>query len=232
LVGSRLLSRSGAQLYARDRFHKGRPLLEVMSEHGTSFRNALEAFDRVDLYANAVKDTSGGLSLSPYFPLLADKYAQRTVPFPTAAITTHDPFAYAMQKARERKAYDPAADIDLRDGGLEVVLNPKYSPLISEVRAVDPPSQDDDDDKRRRRSHRCWRPPRLFVPLFFADSDSVLGLGGLCDEGFYEKMIRKVFSGAPCGSSSLEPLPTCRMRGHPEQRILRSSLYVDRPEES
>jgi hypothetical protein len=54
--GSNLLSRSGRQMYARDRFHDGKPLLEVMSEPGSSFHAALVAFERIEIYANAFQD--------------------------------------------------------------------------------------------------------------------------------------------------------------------------------
>jgi hypothetical protein len=169
LVGSRLLSRSGAQMYARDRFHDGKPLLELMSEHGTSFRNALEAFERVEVYANAVMDRSVCFSLFTCdLVILTTFFVNRTVPFPSAAIVAHDPFAYARHKAAKRNhldVSDPDAEIDLRDGGLEVVCYPEYASLISELRIVDPPPPSDSTESKSgpRGRKRRWR-LKLCVP--------------------------------------------------------------------
>uniref|UniRef100_A0A0K3C7C1 BY PROTMAP: gi/342321440/gb/EGU13374.1/ ADP-ribose pyrophosphatase [Rhodotorula glutinis ATCC 204091] n=1 Tax=Rhodotorula toruloides TaxID=5286 RepID=A0A0K3C7C1_RHOTO len=100
-LGGRLLSRTGRQLYERDRFlplrfageleKKGArgekekveaaPLLKVMADPRYSFYKALRKFERIDVFANIVND--------------------RTVPFPTGALESHDPFALARARAQE-----------------------------------------------------------------------------------------------------------------------------------
>lgn len=99
-LGSRLLSRTGNQLYERDRFlperftengntpeqdrcktglgrylprgkEKAEPLLKIMADPRYSFYQALLKFKHVDVFANTVND--------------------RTVPFPTGAFEAHDP---------------------------------------------------------------------------------------------------------------------------------------------
>ncbi|TKA50838.1 hypothetical protein B0A53_05914 [Rhodotorula sp. CCFEE 5036] len=109
-LGSRLLSRTGQQLYERDSFlsgefkvskggsgtgspptrggagikspvETGEPLLKIMADPRFSFYRALCKFVRVDIYANTTND--------------------RSVPFCTAALEVHDPFALARLKAIE-----------------------------------------------------------------------------------------------------------------------------------
>ncbi|KAJ7760546.1 DUF676-domain-containing protein [Mycena metata] len=73
-LGPRLLSRTGEQFYCVDKWStKGRPLLEVMADSDRIFYQALEAFESIRIYANAVND--------------------RTVPYVTAAIEVEDIFA-------------------------------------------------------------------------------------------------------------------------------------------
>ncbi|KAF5350258.1 hypothetical protein D9758_007812 [Tetrapyrgos nigripes] len=73
-LGPRLLSRTGEQFYASDRWSTtGRPLLDIMSDPDFVFYQALTRFQKIQIYANAVND--------------------RTVPFITAAIELEDPFA-------------------------------------------------------------------------------------------------------------------------------------------
>ncbi|KAF7308797.1 DUF676 domain-containing protein [Mycena kentingensis (nom. inval.)] len=75
VIGPRLLSRTGEQFFCVDKWPgslKGRPLLEVMSDPDRIFYKALESFETIRIYANAVGDN--------------------TVPYVTAAIETHDPF--------------------------------------------------------------------------------------------------------------------------------------------
>jgi hypothetical protein len=55
-LGSRLLSRSGRQLYTRDRFTGDKPLLEIMANPTTNFVAAIKKFKKVSIYANAVQD--------------------------------------------------------------------------------------------------------------------------------------------------------------------------------
>ncbi|KAI0369198.1 DUF676-domain-containing protein [Pilatotrama ljubarskyi] len=71
--GPKLLSRTGEQFYAVDKWSKnGRPLLEVMADPNRLFYQALTLFQHVRIYANAVNDV--------------------TVPYPTAAIELDDIF--------------------------------------------------------------------------------------------------------------------------------------------
>lgn len=73
VLGPRILSRSGEQFYAVDKWSKsGRPLLEVMADPKGIFYEALSMFPNARIYANAVND--------------------RTVPYVTAAIEFEDPF--------------------------------------------------------------------------------------------------------------------------------------------
>lgn len=72
-IGPKLLSRTGEQFYATDKWSaSGRPLLEVMADPDRVFYQALSNFAHLQIYANAVNDT--------------------TVPYPTAAIEPGDPF--------------------------------------------------------------------------------------------------------------------------------------------
>lgn len=116
-AGARLLSRTGAQLYARDKFSKGKPLLEVMAEPGSSFFEALKNFERVEVYANALQD--------------------RTVPFPTGGIAAHDFFDEARRKSREARDSlkllrdnEEGEKLDMREGGMEMCVT---SPSSIEV---------------------------------------------------------------------------------------------------
>ncbi|GAA96478.1 uncharacterized protein L969DRAFT_452817 [Mixia osmundae IAM 14324] len=121
--GSRILSRSGAQLYGKDRFFQGRPLLDVLAQPGSSFYEALKSFERVEVYANGIHD--------------------RTVPFHTAAISEHDPFAAARMKAmRALKAHavdlEQDEDPDLAYGGLRISIDQEYPPIIKSYEACEP----------------------------------------------------------------------------------------------
>ncbi|OCF40533.1 hypothetical protein I317_05624 [Kwoniella heveanensis CBS 569] len=73
-VGRRVFSRTGRQLYVQDKEAEwgGRGLLEVMADPGASFVRALRLFPKVMIVANGSQDL--------------------TVPYPTASISSHDPF--------------------------------------------------------------------------------------------------------------------------------------------
>ncbi|EKM52441.1 uncharacterized protein PHACADRAFT_100987 [Phanerochaete carnosa HHB-10118-sp] len=71
--GPRLLSRTGEQFYAVDKWSaSGRPLLEVMADPQRIFYQTLSSFEHICFYANAINDT--------------------TVPYLSAAAETEDPF--------------------------------------------------------------------------------------------------------------------------------------------
>ncbi|ORX34429.1 putative serine esterase-domain-containing protein [Kockovaella imperatae] len=73
-LGSRLLARTGSQLYVRDRYsdEDPRPLLEIMADPTKVFHKALDQFKHVQVFANGTRDF--------------------TVPYPSAAIEDSDPF--------------------------------------------------------------------------------------------------------------------------------------------
>ncbi|KAL5512876.1 hypothetical protein ACEPAH_3274 [Sanghuangporus vaninii] len=72
-LGPKLLSRTGEQLYAVDKWGaSGRPLLEILADPKEIFYQALSAFQHVRIYGNAVNDL--------------------TVPYITALIEYEDPF--------------------------------------------------------------------------------------------------------------------------------------------
>ncbi|THU89916.1 DUF676-domain-containing protein [Dendrothele bispora CBS 962.96] len=73
VVGSHLLGNTGQQLYGIDNWAgTGRAWLEVASDRSCVFWNALNAFHRIDIYANAIND--------------------RTVPYVSGAFEFEDPF--------------------------------------------------------------------------------------------------------------------------------------------
>ncbi|KAG6864623.1 hypothetical protein C0991_008244 [Blastosporella zonata] len=73
-LGPKLLSRTGEQFYLVDKWSSsGRPLIEVMADPDRIFYQALQSFQEIRIYANAVQDL--------------------TVPYVTSAIETEDPFA-------------------------------------------------------------------------------------------------------------------------------------------
>ncbi|KAJ9090914.1 hypothetical protein QFC19_009339 [Naganishia cerealis] len=76
-----LLGRTGDQLYTWDQYstQDERPLLEVMSDPDEMFIKALNSFQRIDFFANAVQDY--------------------TVPYPTGAINYDDPFVETPAKS-------------------------------------------------------------------------------------------------------------------------------------
>ncbi|KAG6807868.1 hypothetical protein H0H92_006163 [Tricholoma furcatifolium] len=73
-LGPKLLSRTGEQFYLADKWSAtGQPLIEVMADPGRVFYQALQRFQQMRIYANAVQDI--------------------TVPYVTSAIEIEDPFA-------------------------------------------------------------------------------------------------------------------------------------------
>ncbi|EGF99880.1 uncharacterized protein MELLADRAFT_94033 [Melampsora larici-populina 98AG31] len=125
--GSRSLSRTGQQLYLTDRFHSypksqssndsKYPLIALLAHPDTNFFKALVRFKQIRLYANAVND--------------------RTVPFVAGAVEEHDVF-HSAQKLGQRFLKDHAefkkCELDglqlLALGGLDIQLDPEYSPII------------------------------------------------------------------------------------------------------
>ncbi|KAI0704262.1 putative serine esterase-domain-containing protein [Cytidiella melzeri] len=74
ILGSRLLSRTGEQFYAQDKWSpSGRPMVEVLADPDRVFFQALSLFSYLCFYANAVNDV--------------------TVPYISAAVEAEDVFA-------------------------------------------------------------------------------------------------------------------------------------------
>ncbi|KAH7108317.1 putative serine esterase-domain-containing protein [Auriculariales sp. MPI-PUGE-AT-0066] len=72
-MGTKLLSRTGKQFFAQDKWSPdGKPLLAVLADKDRLFHKALSSFKHIHIYANGVQDV--------------------TVPFYTGFITTNDPF--------------------------------------------------------------------------------------------------------------------------------------------
>lgn len=118
-LGAKLLSRTGEQLYAGDDYHSGKPLLEVMSQPGTSFYDAVMRFKHKSIYANSMND--------------------RTVPFATGAfpMAGKDNFARAARLARKHQVRetDPL-DFDL--GGLKITMDPECPYIVKSVEETVP----------------------------------------------------------------------------------------------
>ncbi|GAA6064206.1 hypothetical protein JCM10212_001619 [Sporobolomyces blumeae] len=179
-LGARLLSRSGSQLYEKDRFlpshfdpsakssrppspskgffkrmrarDKAEPLLKILADPRFSFYRALAKFERVEVFANTVND--------------------RTVPFPTGALELHDPFALARAKARkaaEARGDDPEEALDLSEGGLEIILH-EDAPIIASYRQLDSPTTSKKPTLRRRFNFRL---PLLLRPTAYPFSRPV-----------------------------------------------------------
>ncbi|KAH8930249.1 DUF676-domain-containing protein [Atractiella rhizophila] len=187
--GARLLSRTGPQLYAQDNFGptaksegKSLPLLEVMSEPGTSFHTALSRFRHISIYANAVNDM--------------------TVTFPTGSIEETDWFAAAgwkSRKARRERLKAVGRDSaegegvagpeegektaeryrwgwgNLEWGGVAVEEDPVYAPLLKSYSIIEPSIppfeklSEEEEGKCRRKNKGKWkrfipRPPGLLRP--------------------------------------------------------------------
>ncbi|KWU41596.1 DUF676-domain-containing protein [Rhodotorula sp. JG-1b] len=195
-LGSRMLSRTGNQLYERDRFLPARfanpnpdpnsddnaglagsskkggfaePLLKIMADPRYSFYRALLKFKHIDVFANTVND--------------------RTVPFPTGAIEAHDPFALARAKAKkvaDKRGDDPDSVPDIREGGLETDSPlPFDSHLVKGtplVRSYGPPAEPfepanatstESTDGRRKRGRFRLRLPLLLRPTTYPFSRPV-----------------------------------------------------------
>lgn len=124
--GSRSLSRTGQQLYLTDQFHtypksdpssQKYPLIALLAHPDTNFYKALLLFKQIRIYSNAVND--------------------RTVPFVTGAVEENDVFHMAQklgQKFLKKHKEFKRCELDglqlLALGGLDIKLDPDYSPII------------------------------------------------------------------------------------------------------
>ncbi|BGP12286.1 hypothetical protein JCM10213_000018 [Rhodosporidiobolus nylandii] len=186
-LGARLLSRTGEQLYEKDRFLP------------TSFHNP-------DAGENSGKSgrKSGLARLLPFVPrgkepaepllkIMADpRYSfykalskferievfantvnDRTVPFVTGAFEAHDPFALARAKAQkiaEERGEDPATVTDVREGGLDITLR-SDAPIVETYAYITPPppspSKQPKSTLLSRLTRKLPRVPMLLRPSSF-----------------------------------------------------------------
>ncbi|KDQ16902.1 hypothetical protein BOTBODRAFT_172522 [Botryobasidium botryosum FD-172 SS1] len=136
LAASGVLSRTGSQLYLRDHFHSGLPLVQLMASPESSFYQALCRFRRVEVYTNIVKDA--------------------VVPYMTGGIDEVDMFAPAYAKAKAVAARPP---VDMKDGGLDITFDSNYPCIVASVKEVQPPTH-----KRRLHFPHIPNPLPLFNP--------------------------------------------------------------------
>ncbi|KAF8335816.1 putative serine esterase-domain-containing protein, partial [Cantharellus anzutake] len=109
-VSSFFLSRTGEQLYLKDKYSKsGKPLVEELASQ--EYLATLNKFEKIDVYANAVLD--------------------RVVPYLTGGIDDSDPFLPALAKSGVFRA---PAEQSVVIGDIELTLDPKYPGLISGVK--------------------------------------------------------------------------------------------------
>ncbi|PLW38079.1 hypothetical protein PCASD_11801 [Puccinia coronata f. sp. avenae] len=175
--GSRLLSRTGNQLYLTDKYHrlptnpstsnkpnnkhskKKFPLLCFLAHPETSFHKALANFKVVRIYANAIND--------------------RTVPFVTGAIEKFDLFQIAKQISNKSDIIRNNPHLTeletLKIGGLDLTFNPDCPSLISKVQLIDAKSQveqvnraDPIEGAPKKCARWKWRLPK--IPFFLKPS--------------------------------------------------------------
>ncbi|POV94876.1 hypothetical protein PSTT_16601, partial [Puccinia striiformis] len=177
--GSRLLSRTGNQLYLTDKYHqlpttsssstklkdpkdakKKFPLLSLLAHPETNFYKALVNFKVVRIYANAIND--------------------RTVPFVTGAIEKFDLFQIAKQISNKSKITSKTHDLNeleiLRIGGLELTFNPDCPSLIDKVQLVETEYRPGASNKpeagevTKRTSTETWKKKLPKLPFFLKPS--------------------------------------------------------------
>ncbi|GAA5981084.1 hypothetical protein JCM10908_003978 [Rhodotorula pacifica] len=190
-LGSRLLSRTGNQLYEQDRFLPERfinPEKDASSngngKRSSGFagrylpRGKEKAEPLLKIMADPRYSFYRALLKFKHVDIFANTVNDRTVPFPTGAIEAHDPFALARAKAKkvaDKRGDDPDSVPDIREGGLEVHLV-KGTPL---VKSYGPPAEpykphvaaSTDTTKRNRRFR--FRLPLLLRPTSYPFSRPV-----------------------------------------------------------
>ncbi|GAA6018616.1 hypothetical protein JCM10207_008982, partial [Rhodosporidiobolus poonsookiae] len=154
-LGARMLSRTGTQLYEKDRFlpssfnpyreelgaPAGKKCGSGMSRLLPVGRGKEKAEPLLKILADPRYSFYRALSRFEKIEVYANTTNDRTVPFPTGAFEEHDPFALARAKAQKvaEKRYDPEdKEVDFKDGGLDVKLRSE-APIISSYRYVDEP---------------------------------------------------------------------------------------------
>ncbi|GAA5878807.1 hypothetical protein JCM3774_000971 [Rhodotorula dairenensis] len=186
-LGSRLLSRTGNQLYERDRFlperfvtadktdadGHGGASAAAGGKKGPGFvrrylpRGKERAEPLLKVMADPRYSFYRALVKFKHVDIFANTVNDRTVPFPTGAIEAHDPFALARAKAKKaaEKRGDDDPDPDIREGGLEVHLI-KGTPIVESygppAEPFEPPVPAAADGAA---GHRKRRPFRFRLPL-------------------------------------------------------------------
>ncbi|GAA5827101.1 hypothetical protein JCM11251_001118 [Rhodosporidiobolus azoricus] len=155
-LGARLLSRTGDQLYEKDRFLPSsfNPDLSATPDLTSSGKKCISrifpsvgkgkemAEPLLKIMADPRYSFFRGLSKFEKIDVYANTMNDRTVPFITGAFESHDPFALARAKAQKvaaKKGDDPEQELDLREGGLDITLR-KDAPIVSTYTFVPPPS--------------------------------------------------------------------------------------------
>lgn len=119
VMGSRTLSTSGQQMFTMDNFREtGRPLLAIMADKNSIFMKGLSLFRNKSLYANTQND--------------------RSVPYYTAGISSHDPFVdlekidvHYLPGQEEEVILDPANPVTPRTSKKEKANTSESWALIS-----------------------------------------------------------------------------------------------------
>ncbi|GAA5917934.1 hypothetical protein JCM6882_004130 [Rhodosporidiobolus microsporus] len=160
-LGARMLSRTGEQLYERDRFLPSRFNPDASSPPadagavskcggktrlGRIFPSVGKGKEKAEPLLKIMADPRyafyRALSKFEKIDVYANTMNDRTVPFITGAFEAHDPFALARAKAQkiaEKRGDDPEKELDLREGGIDITLR-KDAPIVSTYTYVPPPS--------------------------------------------------------------------------------------------
>jgi hypothetical protein len=113
-LGPRLLSRTGAQFYAVDKWSpRGRPLLQVMADPGKSCLLTFSCSTAMSDERHTDQIFYKALLLFPHLTIFANAVNDITVPYVTSAIESSDPF------------------ISHNTSGLTPVFDPVYKPVIT-----------------------------------------------------------------------------------------------------
>ncbi|KAL7418562.1 hypothetical protein Q5752_007020 [Cryptotrichosporon argae] len=121
-MGGRLLARSGEQLYVADSYSDKdrRPLLEIMADPNLVFYQALEQFNFIGIFANAVKDD--------------------TVPYPSAAIEPRDDFSQWAAKGLEVQLDDDGLvtgwELNVRDAATQPIRKRSWTTALGTLPPV------------------------------------------------------------------------------------------------
>ncbi|KAK4049604.1 hypothetical protein OIO90_005363 [Microbotryomycetes sp. JL221] len=196
-LGARLLSRTGAQLYEKDRFLPTTAMQRSMtpddkqangcqaqqtvwSKLGLSSLGKPKAEPLLSVMADPRYNFYKALAAFEKIDVYCNTVNDRTVPFPTGSISAHDPFALARSKAQKRaeaRGDEPDAILDLADGGLELALRPD-APIIVNYNQVTVPELTPEELNKKQRFR--LRLPLLLRPTTYPFSRPVSLLVIVC----------------------------------------------------